>query len=152
MAQVVEDGLDGSYREIWQRLPESMGATSAFRLKAAGSPDRHGLLVISGECFHFVAGRAAPLPASGQLLAEVLQGLPLEQQRALLACELSFGRWRGAPQAWQIVCSTLPGRAGQALLPPEWSPGMLEQTATAGASIDVAVYAPLDGWTVVSLQ
>ena len=77
LAQVIEDGLDGSYSEDWVRLPESKGSTAAFRLKGTRDASRSGFLVIAGDCFHFAASRAAQLEASGKKLAEVFSGMSL---------------------------------------------------------------------------
>ncbi|HEY0288756.1 MAG TPA: hypothetical protein VGC62_17400 [Pseudomonas sp.] len=110
--RVIEDGLDGSYHEIWERLPGSVGINDGLWLKAADGSARQGCLLVAGEYFLFAAERPVAQPWGGHLSTALELADPLEQQ-ALLAFELSFGL---IAQGWTITHSTLPGRTGQTLL------------------------------------
>lgn len=126
--RIVEDGLESSYREVWQRLPDSTGETIALRFleeHASGglAVPRKGYLVASGDYFIFVRNRVAPLPESSSLalLLEV-PALTQDQIIAMLDCEISFGRHVGGCMLWEIQLSTLPFREGQALFSEaEWT-------------------------------
>lgn len=114
---LIEDGLDDSYHEVWERLPESLGRNWGQWLASADG--RQGCLLLAGDYFLFAASRSQILPADtslAELLADGADGA------ALLDFELSFGRQQHGAQPWQIVLSTLPGRAGQALLPAHINP------------------------------
>lgn len=108
--KVLEDGLDGSYHEIWERLPESIGRNRGTWLSAADG--RQGCLLLAGDCFLFAAGRRQALPMADSLAALLDGGHP-----ELLDFELSFGRHHGGETPWKIELSTLPARIGAALLP-----------------------------------
>ncbi|WP_339650963.1 hypothetical protein [Halopseudomonas pelagia] len=141
--EVQETAPDGSYVEIWQRLPESIGSTQAIWLAAAGDAPRQGCLLLAGDCFMFVADR--PTPArKGLSLAAQINGLSADQAELMMSCEFSFGRIAGAKVPWEITLSTVPGRAGRCLLldPPETSLEQwpVESLATLGG------YPPPTGW------
>jgi len=136
--RLIEDGLDGSYHEIWERLPGSVGANHGRWLQAADGSARHGCLLVAGEYFLFAAERAVALPNGGDLSA-ALQQASAEHRHALLAFELSFGLIEG----WAITHSTLPGRVGQALLPAVSNAFAVTTLAGLGA------FAPAAGWTTV---
>ncbi|MGY4532142.1 hypothetical protein ACVW0Y_001266 [Pseudomonas sp. TE3786] len=123
---VLEDGLDDSYHEVWERLPHSIGRNWGTWLHAADG--RQGCLLLAGDCFLFVASRPAPLPAASSL-AELLDGSSHQQQ--LLDCELSFGRHQYGRRPWHIELSTLPQRIGQSLLPEIVDPDRSEQLCAA---------------------
>ena len=126
--RIVEDGLESSYREVWQRLPDSTGANLALRFveepaSGACAVPRKGYLVASGDYFIFVRDRVAPLPKSPSL-ALLLEALTLTQDQiiAMLDCEISFGRRLGGGMLWEIQLSTLPFREGRALFSEaEWT-------------------------------
>ena len=150
VVQLLEDGLDGSYHEVWERVPESRGLTAAFRLQGAQDPSRAGVLAVAGNCFHFAGSRAVQLPASGRKLLDILQGLPLDQQKAILAFEVSFGHIKGGQQPWGIISSTLPGRAGEPLLPAGTDLSAMERLAANRDIIHMGKFQPDGGWKVVS--
>ena len=126
--RIVEDGLESSYRQVWQRLPDSSGANIALRfaeeLASGGcAVPRKGYLVASGDYFIFVRDRVAPLPKSPSL-ALLLDAPTLTQDQiiAMLDCEISFGRRLGGGMLWEIQLSTLPFREGRALFSEaEWT-------------------------------
>jgi len=138
---VLEDGLDDSYHEVWERLPHSIGRNWGTWLEAADG--RQGCLLLAGDCFMFVASRAAPLPAASSL-AELLDG---EANPApLLACELSFGRHQYGRRPWHIELSTIPQRVGAMLLPAIVDPDHAEQLCAADTLALLGHEPPLSGW------
>lgn len=124
--RIVEDGLDSSYREVWQRLPDSIGETIALRFMEVGpldscAPPRKGYLLTSGDYFMFARDRAAVLPEA-RTLAGLLADLSREQIIELLDFEISFGRLHGGRVPLEIQLSTLPFREGKAVLAEaEWA-------------------------------
>lgn len=173
--KVYEDDVDGvEYHEVWERLPESKGDAWALRLSsssaAAEEPQhrpRAGFLLVAGDCFMFVADRVgAPLAAVAAdgafsetcRLGAALDALPtLQAKREALSFEASYGRVApggdGAP-AWRIELSTLPGRAGAALLPPGApTTGGVDAllawvAAEPGGKLHSGEFAPPGGWVV----
>lgn len=141
--EVHETAPDGSYLEIWQRLPESIGPTQATWLAAADNPQRQGCLLQAGDCFMFVADR--PTPAQkGIPLGTQITGLGADQAEIMMGCEFSFGRVTGGSVPWEITLSSLPGRAGRCLLldPPgekfeHWPTASLQH---------LGGYPPSSGW------
>ena len=115
--EVHESALDNSYLEIWERLPASVGPVHEQWLQAADNPRRRGCLLQAGDYFLFVADRPEPLTGAGSL-ASRLAGASAGGITALLSCEFSLGRIRGASMPWEIQLSTLPGRAGKMLTAP----------------------------------
>ncbi|GGC92960.1 hypothetical protein [Halopseudomonas salina] len=146
--EVHEAAPDGSYLEVWQRLPESIGATHAIWLEAVNNPQRKGCLLQAGDCFMFVADR--PTPArKGVPLRTQITGLGADQAEFMMGCEFSFGRVSGGDMPWEITLSSLPGRTGRCLLldPPEASLSQwpVERLATLGG------YPPSSGWQCAPL-
>ena len=137
---LLEDGLDGSYHEVWERLPESLGRNWGVWLAANGG--RQGCLLLAGDCFLFAAGRGAVLPPAESLSALLAEG----DAEALLAFELSFGRHRGGATPWAIELSTLAGRAGQALLPATVDPDGLDRALTTAVLAELGALPPAGGW------
>lgn len=146
--RIVEDGLESSYREVWQRLPDGMGKTIALRFLdecASSGPavPRKGYLVISGDYFIFARDRDTILPSAlslATLFAE--SGSSRDQIIDLLDFEISFGRRRGGDAPWKIQLSTLPFREGQVLFSEaEWAGiiqrggNVVQQLATAHGSV-----------------
>lgn len=138
---VLEDGLDASYHEVWERLPESLGRNWGVWLVAADG--RQGCLLLAGDCFVFVAGRPKPLAPASSLLALLEAGSsPLQ----LLECELSFGWHHEGKQPWQIALSTIPERIGQALLPASLSPDDSTQLCSVQTLEQLGHLPPIGGW------
>ncbi|MDD0842415.1 hypothetical protein [Pseudomonas sp. Gutcm_11s] len=137
---LLEDGLDGSYHEVWERLPESLGRNWGTWL--AAEDGRQGCLLLAGDCFLFAAGRPQALPPAESLSA-LLEGGDAE---ALLAFELSFGRHQGGRTPWAIELSTLAGRAGQALLPATLAPDALDADLSPALLAELGALPPPGGW------
>lgn len=131
--RIVEDGLESSYREIWQRLPDNTDASIALRFLEQPAPGglavpRKGYLVTSGDYFIFARDRAATLPKAASL-AVLLEApnLARDQIIGMLDFEISFGRRQGGRAPWEIQLSTLPFREGRALFSEaEWA-GIVQQ-------------------------
>ena len=148
--RLLEDGLDNSYHEVWQRLPESQGSNWGIWLSAADEPARQACLLVAGEYFLFVADRPIPLQGDARHLRDQLAAVGPAVRPPLLACELSFGRHRNGATPWQITHSTLPGRVGDALLSSYWQfadPASLPDKDLAR----MGRYAPEGGWQRVEL-
>lgn len=140
---LLEDGLDGSYHEVWERLPESLGRNWGVWLVAFDG--RQGCLLLAGDCFLFAAGRQHPLPCAeslGALLAST------HEAETLLEFELSFGRHVGGAKPWHIELSTLPERVGQALLPAAVDPDQADLLLTPAVLACLGAMPPLGGWQV----
>lgn len=148
--RIVEDGLESSYREVWQRLPDGMGETIALRFLEAHvsgglAVPRKGYLVASGDYFIFARDRAAMLPKApslAALLAESDSSLSRDQIIDILDFEISFGRRQGGDAPWEIQLSTLPFREGQALFSEaewegivQWGGNVMQQLATPHGSV-----------------
>lgn len=118
--RMVETGLEADYREIWEPLPESRRGSAALQLVVENGalPARPTWLLIAGDCFMFVRGRAMRLPRAADLPSLIAATRPgREQLLAWLDIEVSFGR-RNGPGAWHVEHSTLPFREGCAVLQP----------------------------------
>lgn len=140
---LIEDGLDDSYHEVWERLPESLGRNAGVWLTAADG--RQGCLLLAGDCFLFAASRAQALPAAGslsELLAEA------EQPEGLLDFELSFGRHGAGQHPWRIELSTLPERRDQRLLPAHIDPDQPGQWRDPALLASLGATPPISGWQV----
>lgn len=137
--KVREDGLDGSYYEVWERLPESLGRNRGTWLLAADG--RQGCLLLAGDCFLFAAGRSQPLPRAASLAELMEAGHP-----GLLDVEISFGRHHDGKQPWHIELSTLPGRAGSALLSADADPDHPELLRSAAWLATLGATPPSGGW------
>lgn len=118
---LVESGIERDYTELWEKLPDSQGATFAFQFmekNTAYSPDQSqaGILVISGDYFIFVRNRPTTLPKASSLAA-ILNDTSFSRQQlvALLDFEISFGRLTLGSMPWEIQLSTLPFREGKPL-------------------------------------
>ncbi|MCJ1882551.1 hypothetical protein [Pseudomonas nitroreducens] len=137
--KVLEDGLDGSYHEVWERLPESIGRNRGVWLSAADG--RQGCLLLAGDCFLFAAGRREALP-----MADSLAALRDSDHPELLDFELSFGRHYGGETPWKIELSTLPARIGADLLPATADPDHPELLGDASWLNGLGVTPPAGGW------
>ena len=139
--RVLEDGLDGSYHEVWERLPDSLGRNWGEWLVAADG--RQGCLLLAGDFFFFAASRHKPLAPAPSLLALLEAG---ECPIHLLECELSFGRHQFGKTPWQIELSTVPERIGQALLPASIDPDHAEQLCAADTLALLGHVPAIGGW------
>ena len=117
--RVIERGVYGSYLEVWERLPESLGRRVVLeRLDANGVATSERVL-IAGQCLMHVRPRKLAWPASlkpDETLADAIQRHPTLSD-ALLDFEITFARQApGQPAAqWVVERSTLPALEGQAL-------------------------------------
>lgn len=113
--RVIETGIHGTYLEVWDRLPGSLGRRIALAaLDAAGEPTAERLLV-SGQYLMHLRPRATPWPddtAPDDTLAQVLQRHPA-QADALLDFTIAFGLWRDG--VWTIQRATQPTLEGRAI-------------------------------------
>ncbi|MDY7573931.1 hypothetical protein [Actimicrobium sp. CCI2.3] len=111
-ACLIETGVHGSYLEHWIAVPGSQGESSVYR--CGHDQDRLQLLLVAGEQVMRVRDRRCAWPSglsAGMTLAQLLEALPLEQQRSLLDIEISYGsRTDGG---WQIWNSSLPWLEGE---------------------------------------
>ena len=139
-------------------MPESVGDSYAVRLQSAGGPHRAAFLIVTGDCFAFVADRLTPLAAasgsgnsggpSNNATVAAIAALPsLEAKREALSFEASYGRVAAssAGKAWRIETSVLPMRAGQSLFGPE----VTRETLRAGAVVTAGEFCPPGGWVVL---
>jgi hypothetical protein len=79
-------------------------------MEAGGQPARPTWLLVAGDCFVFVQGRAQPLPAETNLSRLIARAQPSRSQLLdWLDVEISFGYRRG-PNPWRIEHSILPFR------------------------------------------
>lgn len=112
--RVIETGIHGSYLEVWERLPGSVGQRIALAaLDASGKPTAERLLV-SGQYLMHLRPRAVPWPsgtAPDDTLAQVVQRHAASAD-ALLDFEIAFGTWRDS--AWAIERATQPALEGRA--------------------------------------
>ena len=127
---VIETGLHGDFREVWQRVPDSTGRTMVLAELAPSTGDAaplatHGARwLLSGQWLMRVRPRRIGWPAEagaapqlwptdtapGDTLATVVSRHP-ESTAALLDFEISFGRW--CDGVWAIERSTLPALEGR---------------------------------------
>lgn len=138
---LIEDGLDQSYHEVWQRLPDSLGRNWGSWLRAADG--RQGCLLLAGDYFLFAAGRSFEL-APAESLAALLSNAA--EPSALLAFELSFGSHVGGQEPWTIRHSTLPAQVGQHLLPSSLNPDQPDQLLAAETLCSLGAQPPAGGW------
>lgn len=109
--RVIETGVHGVYREVWERLPDSTGACT-FQEQADGQdPARVTRILTAGRYIMQVRPRTMAWPAGtmpGDTLGEVLARHPM-QASSLLDFEVSFGVLDGAEGLrWTRHHSTLP--------------------------------------------
>jgi hypothetical protein len=114
--RVIERGVEANYLEIWERLPESLGATSVsgFPIGIADGAAPSSLLLTAGECFVLVHPRSGDLPRAESLL-DLARHMTDARLAAALDFEISFG-WRDATgDVGRIELSTLPWREGESV-------------------------------------
>ena len=114
--RVIEHGVEAEYLEIWERLPESVGATSVsgFPIWIADGAAPSSLLLTAGECFMLVHPRSGDLPR-GESLPVLAGHMTDAQLAAALDFEISFGRRNTAGDVGRIELSTLPWREGESV-------------------------------------
>lgn len=147
--EVHERALDGSYLEVWKRLPDSIGPTEALWLSDAEPGGRRACLLRAGDYFLFAASRPQPL-TNDVPLGEQVATCSADEAEQLLAMELSFGRIDFSGHSWRIELSTVPGRSGKALLlnpdpQARLSDWPVQRLARLG------VYPPAGGWRPAAL-
>jgi hypothetical protein len=106
--RVIERGVHGTYLEVWERLPESLGRRMVLvALDRTGQPTSERLLV-SGVYLMHLRPRAALWSAdtgAGETLADLIQRAP-QTAKILLDFNIAFGRWN--EHAWTIERATFP--------------------------------------------
>lgn len=112
--RMVEEGRDIKYIEHWHARGEGAVRAAALQL-AADADGRAGFLVRAGDLFMFARDRGIALPALASLAECVAAAPDRATARALLDCEISFGRV--GPEGFSIVHSSLPWREGALLAP-----------------------------------
>lgn len=112
--RVIETGIHGTYLEVWERLPGSVGQRIALAaLDATGKPTAERLLV-SGRYLMHLRPRTAHWPfdtAPDDTLAEVVQHHP-DAADTLLDFVIAFGVWHDGE--WTIERATQPALEGLA--------------------------------------
>jgi hypothetical protein len=110
---LIEEGRDVDYIEHWHRDPAAEQQPAAALMLRDSLRGTRALLLKVGTDFVFARDRAVPLPPLASLGECVAAASTLEQARALVDCEISFGSV--ASGAFRITASTLPYRVGQVL-------------------------------------
>jgi hypothetical protein len=144
--RLIETALDESYYEIWERLPDSLGACRGQWLQAMDEPSRQGCLLLVGDYFLFAAGRPTPLKPGVHLRETFSQPESSITPASLFACELSFGRHHAGETPWKIECSTLPAKTGQCLLPASVDPFAPDIFANEDVMSSLGTFIPAGGW------
>ncbi len=113
--RVIETGVHGAYREVWERVPGSTGRTLVLADTGTPPGDDAGLIVaarafllLTGDWLMRVRPRRVGWPvgtALGDTVGSLLARHPAAAT-ALLDFEISCGRLRDG--AWRIERSTLP--------------------------------------------
>ncbi|MFM9917176.1 MAG: hypothetical protein ACKVOX_15320 [Rhizobacter sp.] len=126
--RVIETGVHGAYREVWERAPGSTGRTVVLAETSTLPCDEAGLisaakgfLLLSGEWLMRVRPRRISWPAGtipGDTLGMLLSRHPASAT-ALLDFEISCGRLREGE--WAIERSSLPALEGRTE-PMHWQP------------------------------
>lgn len=112
---MVEEGRYSPYIEHWHREEGPLVPCAAARLRD-GVSGADGFLVRAGSVFMYArAGLSARLAAGSRLSGGLDAAASLEAARALVDCEISFGRISDAD--WTILRSSLPYREGARLGP-----------------------------------
>ncbi|MDO9004068.1 MAG: hypothetical protein Q7V20_11495 [Aquabacterium sp.] len=109
--RVIETGVHGVYREVWERLPESIGPCTFREQADAQNPVQVTRILTAGRCIMQVRPRACAWPTDtrpGDTLTEVVARHPT-QASSLLDFEVSFGVLdEGEGLRWTLHHSTLP--------------------------------------------
>ncbi|MDO8903861.1 hypothetical protein [Hydrogenophaga sp.] len=113
--RVIETGIHGTYLEVWERLPGSIGQRIALaRLGPNGEPTAERLLVCGRYLMH-LCPRDTPWPADlapDETLADLMQRHP-HQASALLNFTIAFGTWIDG--MWTVERATRPALEGHAM-------------------------------------
>jgi hypothetical protein len=110
---LIERGRDVAYVEHWRRDAASVEPCAAALLREAGSATA-AVLVRVGPYFMFARERSMPVSAHATLRSSVAAAANLAAARALIDCEISYGKALGG---FAIAASTLPYRRGALLSP-----------------------------------
>ena len=113
--RVIERGIHGTYLEVWERLPESMGRRIVLQgLNADGQTTNERLLIV-GSCLMHVRPRNAPWPTDLQPDESLLELIPRHATlvKPWLDFEITFATQQG--NVWCVERSTLPPLEGKAL-------------------------------------
>jgi hypothetical protein len=140
---LVERGRDVPYIEHWHQTAPRVPPHFAIRMQDRQGTE--GFLVRIGDIFMYVRNRAAALPHGGSL-AELVKTRSLAEGRALVDCEISLGRVRGA--SWLIGRSSLPFRV-KADLAPSFA---IDGEGVTTADITAAAAPLMRQWTIVDLD
>jgi hypothetical protein len=112
-SRVIETGIHGTYLEVWERVPGSLGRRIALaRLDADGQPTAERLLV-AGQFLMHHRPRLAPWPAdlrTDETLASLVQRHPAQAQ-ALLDVDIAFGRFEHG--LWTVERAAAPSAEGR---------------------------------------
>lgn len=113
--RVIETGIHGTYLEVWERLPGSVGQRIALAALDATGESTAERLLVSGRYLMHLRPRAVRWPANtapDDTLAEVVQHHP-QAADALLDFVIAFGVWN--ENVWTIERATLPTFEGHAI-------------------------------------
>jgi hypothetical protein len=142
---LIEEGRYSPYIEHWHRdEKEPKSLSGALRLTDLDTGVA-GLLVCAGQHFIYARDRAQKL-APGGTLSDLIASAQPDDARALINCEISFGRITQSD--WRIAASSLPYREGAELLP------ALSKDMTHFTSADIqADGAPMTRrWSVIEID
>jgi hypothetical protein len=132
---LIEEGRDVKYVEHWHRDPAAAVQPTAAALLLDSIRGIKALLVRSGEHCMFARARPAQLPPLGTLRQCVAAAATVEEARALIDCEISFGVHENS--AVRITASTLPYRVGKFLCAdPNFQWKILKTEGDANALVD----------------
>lgn len=110
---LVEEGVEQSYREEWQKVDDGDGDFTALILEAEQTSAWQASLVTTGDYFIYSQNRAFSLPPARSLTDCLMNSVACQQD--YLACEISFGLCQSGKMPWEIQRSTIPWREGSAL-------------------------------------
>lgn len=113
--RVIETGIHGTYLEVWERLPGSVGRRIALAALDANGQSTAERLLVSGQYLMHLRPRTTPWPsdtAPDDTLAELVQRHP-GQAEALTAFHIAFGTFQSG--TWTIERATDPRWEGSTL-------------------------------------
>ena len=114
---LIETGVNGSYKEEWQRISKHPNLEPTAALTLLQGPARQAWFVMYDDAFIYGCDRRPSLPAAETLttLLNESKTLPIAKQAQYLDCELSFGYRQSGNVPWEIQLSTLPWKEGTSL-------------------------------------